>query len=120
MPEWFTGLTVAEILTGVGGLVAVVALFRRVWRSVRPVWKGVREFLEDWRGEEGRPGVPERPGVMARLATIEADSAEAKARLEQQAAALVAIDHELHPNSGSSLRDQVDRVAKHVGVQPPK
>jgi hypothetical protein len=110
LPSWFTNLTVGGIVGWSVGVVVVLALFRRMWRAVRPMWVGVREFLDDWRGEEGRPGVPERPGVMARLHTIETDGAAAKAKLDEQAEKIDAIDHELHPNSGSSLRDRVDRI----------
>lgn len=107
MPSWFTGLTVGQILVAAAGVAVVLALFRRLWRAVRPMWVGVREFLEDWRGEPGRPGVPERPGVMERLANTEAK--------------LDAIDHELHPNSGESLRDRVDQInatlTEHIAQQ---
>lgn len=111
MPSWFTNLTVGQILTFVVGFLVVVALFTRLWRAIRPMWVGVRDFLEDWRGEPERDGVPGREGVMKRLHTIETDGAEARAKLDEQGAKLDSIDHELHPNSGSSLRDEVDRIS---------
>ncbi|MFJ2863669.1 hypothetical protein [Kitasatospora sp. NPDC087314] len=56
-------------------------------------------FTEDWQGTPSRPGVPGRPGVMERLDRIE---------------------HELHPNSGLSLRDAVNRIEEAVkGLQQP-
>jgi len=112
MPTWFTSLNLGEILVAVAGVVAVLGLFAKVWKTVRPVWRGVREFLEDWRGEPGRDGVPERQGVMKRLATIETDGAVNAKKLDETARKLDAIDHELHPNSGSSLRDQVDNITR--------
>ncbi|WP_335936607.1 hypothetical protein [Streptomyces sp. PTD5-9] len=77
-----------------------------VWRATRSARRlAVRldEFVDDWTGVPSRPGVPERPGVMTRLARIEQQG-------DEHAAHLARIDHELHPNSGSSLRDAVDRV----------
>lgn len=98
MPQWIANLNVGQVVLFVGGVLFVIGVFVKLWKAVRPVWVGVREFLEDWRGEPARPeaGVPERPGVMKRLATNE----------EQ----LAAIRHELYPNSGSSLRDRVDSI----------
>jgi hypothetical protein len=121
LPSWFTNLTVGGIVGWTLGVVVVVALFAKVWRAVRPVWKGIRDFLEDWRGEPERDGVPGREGVMKRLHTIEVDSAEARAKLDEQGEKLDAIDHELHPNSGKSLRDEIDSIsgqlAQHIAQQ---
>lgn len=50
--------------------------------------------MDDWAGEEPRPGVPGRPGVMERVSVIEDR--------------LTRVEHELYPNSGQSLRDAVD------------
>lgn len=103
MPSWFTSLTVGQILGWALGVLVVVVLFTKIWRTIRPVWRGVREFLEDWQGEPERAGVPARPGVMERLHTIETDVTGLKTQV-------AAVDHELHPNSGKSLRDTVDSI----------
>jgi hypothetical protein len=50
-------------------------------------------FMDDWFGEEGRPGVKKRAGVMERLATL---------------------DHELKPNGGGSIKDAVNRIESDV------
>lgn len=74
----------------VGG--ALIGSGRWVARRVR----GLGEFLEDWKGVPARPGFPARPGVPARLEQIERRVA--------------GIETELHPNSGSTLRDAVTRI----------
>ncbi|MFF0744225.1 hypothetical protein ACFYVL_27885 [Streptomyces sp. NPDC004111] len=82
-----------------GAIVATAGALAVVWRAIRPLRqlaRRVEDFVDDWQGTEARPGVPARPGVMTRLGAIE----------EQ----LAAVEHELHPNSGGSLRDAVDRV----------
>jgi hypothetical protein len=79
--------------------VSVAALLGLLWRmsrGVRRIVVRVDEFVDDWNGVSPRPGVSGRPGVMARLDGIEE-------RLGR-------VEHELQPNSGSSLRDAVDRV----------
>ncbi|MFJ2672715.1 MULTISPECIES: hypothetical protein [unclassified Streptomyces] len=75
-----------------GGL----ALVWRATRSFRRIGGKVENFVDDWQGTDPRPGVPGRLGVMSRLGAIEDR--------------LARVEHELQPNSGSSLRDAVDRV----------
>ncbi|GAB3472000.1 hypothetical protein [Actinophytocola sediminis] len=86
----------------VGWVIAAAALLTALgvfWKAGTAVarWaRRVTDFFDDWSGEPARAGVPARPGVMARLETMEGR--------------LLTIEHELHPNSGASLRDAVDRI----------
>jgi hypothetical protein len=92
-----------------GAVVALsggAALLWRISRAARRLAHRIDEFADDWQGTEPRPGVPGRSGVMARLDAIERQGAATAARVER-------IEHELHPNSGSSLRDALDRVEQH-------
>jgi hypothetical protein len=81
-------LGAAVVVVG-GGVVALI-------RWLRHHLGGLADFINDWHGEGARPGVPARPGVMERLSGIEDR--------------LAAVEHELQPNSGTSLRDAVNRV----------
>lgn len=87
MPQWISD--VIAVAPWLGAF--FVALFAgvRVWRGVAPVFREVRNFLDDWKGTSARPGVPARAGVMERLDQMH---------------------HELHPNSGTSLADAVNRT----------
>jgi hypothetical protein len=65
-----------EVVLYVAGALAALgagagALTQWVIRPVLRLTREVREFLQDWRGDPGRPGVPPRPGVMSRLERIE-------------------------------------------------
>lgn len=73
-----------------------IALIWRLTRGARRVLARMDEFADDWQGTPGRPGVPGHAGVMARLGGIEER--------------LIAVEHEMRPNSGSSMRDAIDRV----------
>jgi hypothetical protein len=89
VPQWISDvITVAPWL---GAFLVLGAAVGFLVKTFGPFAKKVGQFLDDWAGEEERPGVPAKRGVMQRLADIE---------------------HELHPNSGGSLRDAVDRQGK--------
>ncbi|MET9611735.1 hypothetical protein [Kitasatospora indigofera] len=80
-----------------GAITLLAALGTAAWRAVRGtlrVGRKVEEFINDWNGEPARPGVPARLGVMQRVSGIEGRVAS--------------IEHELHPEGGTSLRDAVD------------
>lgn len=67
------GDTAADGGAVVGFILALIAL--ATWVT-RPVIRAVRDFatfLSDWKGEEERPGVPARPGVMEVLLKIGTD-----------------------------------------------
>lgn len=90
------GLVDAILLWGAVAA-ALAGLCTVVWRVVR--WavllgRKVNTFIDDFYGEEARPGVPARPGLLERVGGVEET--------------LAGVVHELHPNDGGSLRDAVD------------
>jgi hypothetical protein len=92
-----------------GVLAALAAGGGVAWRAVRPFRHAAQqfeEFIDDWRGTPARPGVPERPGMMVRVAGIEQQT-QVIPELERR---IARVEHELRPNGGASLRDAVDRV----------
>ncbi|WP_424639937.1 hypothetical protein [Embleya sp. AB8] len=84
----------------------MLAALWRLRRVVVRTGRRVETFMDDWYGEEGRPGVPARPGLMERVGGME----ERLARME----------HELHPNGGLSLRDAVDRTNRQLSRLRPE
>lgn len=76
--------------------VAAIGLLAFIARYLHRASRGLRQMLDDWRGEPGRPGVPARPGVMERLGSFDTR--------------LSAIEAEVSPNGGASMRDAVARV----------
>lgn len=109
-------VALTAVLTAIGGLFAAI-------KKLAPDLKGLNTLSRDWNGEPARPGVEARPGVMERLADIDAKLTTQGERLDTQAVtqaehteALAAIHHELHPNSGKSLRDSLDRVERNTST----
>jgi hypothetical protein len=104
-----TGIPALDAALVWGGVISVLGTVGTVvWRAGRSVHRVVGrtgQFLDDWYGEDGRPGVPARPGVMMRLASLEDG--------------LDHVRHEVRPNSGSSLRDAVDLANQRLARMCP-
>ncbi|WP_185095587.1 hypothetical protein [Streptomyces sp. CEV 2-1] len=104
-----TGIPALDAVLVWGGVASVVTAVGTVlWRITRGVLhlsRRVEEFMDDWAGAEERPGVPGRPGVMARLGGFEDR--------------MTRVEHELYPNSGGSLRDAVDLANQRLALMCP-
>jgi len=57
-------------------------------------------FLDDYFGEEERPGFPGRPGMQERMRIIEQE--------------LKCVSYEMRPNSGTSIKDAIARIEKRL------
>lgn len=91
-PAWIG--TAVALATALCGLAAWG--IRQGWRTLRQV----SHFLDDWKGQAEHDGVPARPGVMARLGSVE--------ELLERVHAETQADH------GTSLRDVVNKTAADV------
>lgn len=101
---------------------AVVTALVVLWRAALGLWRFARRvgyFLDDWNGSIARPGQSARPGAMERLASVETHMGRMCDRLGQVEEKVGAIDHEMHPNSGTSLRDAVNRIEARASRPPP-
>lgn len=86
-------IATAAVLTAL--TVLATFLWKRLLRPVKRLCEEVAEFLSDWRGTDGDQvrGIPARKSVPERLSEIE---------------------HEVHTNSGGSLKDGVQRIERDV------
>lgn len=112
-----TGIPAVDTVLVWGGALSLTAgLLTLAWRGIRGgvrLGRRVDEFIDDWRGEPSRPGVPERPGVMVRMAGMEDRLAVLEDGLDR-------VMHELYPNSGGSLRDAVDLANHRLALLCPE
>lgn len=91
-PAWIAALV--ALISAIGGLTA--------W-GIRVLYRILRQlihFSDDWKGQPEHDGLPARPGVMARLSSVE--------ELLERVHAETQADH------GTSLRDVVNRTAADV------
>lgn len=97
----------AIVLTAFGGTVFLgIAIYNWLAPHVRRIASNLRrrsQFYDDWYGQEGRPGVPAREGVMVRLLNH-----------EESLSVLMVRTEELCTNSGESIKDKINRLDTQV------
>jgi len=69
-------------------------------RKATIVVKRFIHFLDDYFGEEARPGFQGRPGMQERMRIIEQE--------------LKCVSYEMRPNSGTSIKDAIGRIEKRL------
>jgi hypothetical protein len=74
---WVDPLVILGIIATIITAAAVVV------KGIKPFLRRISDFLDDWNGQPGRPGVPKRPGVMERLSTMEDVSTRLSNDVEQ-------------------------------------
>ena len=77
-------------------------------------------FLDDFIGEEERPGSPARPGVSERLTGLEDTVKDINIKFHEMNEKVIFIEKELHPNHGTSMRDAVDRIQMRIDLVEEK
>lgn len=84
-------------------LAATVTAIGVIWVGLYKATKLVKRFihfLDDYFGEEERPGFYGRPGMQERMRIIEEE--------------LRHISYEMRPNSGTSIKDAIGRIEKRL------
>ena len=99
-----------EILIMTGAVIAAVTGIIVFSMKIAKGLKRIVHFLDDYNGEEARPGVPERLGMSARISQLEDCVSSSRTELGQLDKKVTFIEKELHPNHGTSMRDKVDRI----------
>jgi hypothetical protein len=89
--EWL--MTIAATITAIG--VIGVGLYKATKLVKRFI-----HFLDDYFGEEPRPGFDGRPGMQERLKFMEEE--------------IACISFEMRPNHGTSIKDAVGRIEERL------
>lgn len=100
LPEWFSSLTIGEIMVFLAGFGTLFLIIKKIWRPLRRIIKALEQIAADWNGtaerKDGAGIIIEagRPGVMAQLETLRA---------------------QVQNSHRTNLRDDVDKVRDLVG-----
>lgn len=98
MPEFLTAIPASEVWLTVLWVGAVLALVLKLWQVLRKL----DGFLVEWNGKpvkrdaQGNETDPGTPGVAFRIKALEAQTKK--------------IHHEVTPNHGGSIKDEIGRV----------
>ena len=90
-------------------LAATVTAIGVIWVGLYKATKLVKRFihfLDDYFGEEERPGFNGRPGMQERMRIIEEE--------------LKCVSYEMRPNSGTSIKDAIGRIEKRLDALEQK
>lgn len=102
-------IIIASVLTAL----TVISVFSiKIGRAI----KRVIHFFDDFLGEEERPGVPARPGFNERMAKFENCMNKMNENISNIEDKIQEIEKELKPNSGTSLRDAINRIEARLEI----
>ena len=110
MKDWIIAENIITIAAIITAFTAITIAFMKSSKFL----KRVVHFFDDYFGEEERPGQPARPGFSERLGKIESCLEKVDSKFKTVEFSVESIEKELKPNSGTSLRDAVNRIEKRV------
>lgn len=118
IPEWWGGAT--GVLAGLAALIITIKFFLShgipVLKGISESYGSLREFLIAWNGtlakedHSGKEIEKAVPGVIARLQDLE----KGVAKIDGLEAQVEKIHHEVTPNHGGSIKDEIGRTEKAV------
>lgn len=110
MQNWL----IAENIIAIAALLTAATVIIIATIKTSKFVKKIVHFFDDFLGEEERPGVAARPGFSERMSHMEKQLEKGNEKFSIIESKLDRIDYELRPNSGTSLRDAVNRIEKRL------
>lgn len=71
MPQYLEAVTLGQLLT----MATIIGSVAAVLRRTAPTMRQIAHLVDDVVGEEARPGVPRRPGLLERMDALEIQTA---------------------------------------------
>ena len=113
MPQWIAELTLAQVVLFVAGIGAVGTALWKIGRPLLRAAKKLSQLADDWMGtperldSSGSPTSPARPGVAARLTSLE-EATTAQNRV------LETVRSQVQNSHSTNLRDDLDSLSDQV------
>lgn len=105
----------AAVTLMLGTVFGLAKLSLFLWRFVRKI----NQFIDDLNGQPARPGISEeRPGMLARMYQFERRQRELMNGQKSLLDRVGAIEAEMKPNGGGSMRDTIEAIAASVPSSP--
>lgn len=102
--------TIIMIATLLGAITAIILFAGKLVKFI----KKVVHFLDDFIGEEERPGQERRPGFSERISSMEQCIGSVREQINSIKEDVEEIKTEMRPNSGTTIRDSLNRIETKV------
>ncbi len=112
MENWI----IAENIVAVAAISTAITIIIISFIKTSKFLKKVVHFFDDYFGEEERPGIERRPGFSERIHSIESSLQKVDDKFQTIEFNINSIEKELQPNSGTSLRDAINRIERRVNA----
>ena len=99
-------MTITQYILLIGAIVTSLTAIGIATKKLLFLVKRFIHFLDDYFGEEARPGFEGRPGMQERLHKMEDE--------------LACISFEMRPNHGTSIKDAINRIEKRLDALEQK
>ena len=110
MQNWL----IAENIIAVAALLTAATVIIVASIKTSKFIKRIVHFFDDFLGEEERPKIAARPRFSERMTHMERQLEKGNEKFAVIEDKLDRIDYELRPNSGTSLRDAINRIEQRI------
>lgn len=100
-------VTLGQMLLPFAGVGVLAMGIGSYLKWIAPVWRQVRQFLDDWNGRAARPGFDAEPGFPERMRVVEQGLSEIRSHVAE-------VRYNVKANGGYLSHDEVMRRFQHV------
>jgi hypothetical protein len=103
-----------ELIIGIGGVITAITVIGIFFSKSFKGFKRIIHFIDDFMGEDARPGVPARPGFSERMGHMEISLERMCQKMDSMQKRIESIEEELNVNGGKTVKDAIIRIEKRL------